>query len=160
MASPIKYAPYEFYVSLTDLANLTEFLEDPTIGTGDFKVSQNGGAFANLETKPVVSPAGSFSVKINLSGLEMNADKVTVSGEDQTGGEWQDIFVFMDPLDVSVATEGTITGETVMDGDGDYIDHGIGFANRGGGRTLRGVVRRPGAGGIPTNMLGRRRTRL
>ncbi len=96
MAEPKKGNPYEFFVSLTDLFDPQFFIVNPTIVAGDFKVSKDGGTFIDLATLPVVSPIPSFSVKINLSAAEMNADKVTLAGRDVTGDQWGDIFAFID----------------------------------------------------------------
>lgn len=64
---------------------------NPTIAAGDFKVSKDGGALANLTTLPSVEPAGSVLVTISLSATEMNADKVSVVWIDQTSPkEWAD----------------------------------------------------------------------
>jgi hypothetical protein len=67
-----------------------DFKENPTIAAGDFQVSKDFGAFANLTTLPTVSPAGGRQVKITLSATEMTADNVCVIWVDQAGAEWMD----------------------------------------------------------------------
>lgn len=95
MSSPRRNVAYTFHTSLVDTAT-GNFKAAPTIATGDFKVSTDGGAFANLATLPVVDPAGSIGVLISLSQAEMNGDKIMVQGIDAAGAEWDDLFVFID----------------------------------------------------------------
>lgn len=95
MPEPVKGKAYEFYVSLTDIFDPLFFVVNPAIADGDFKVSKDGGTLVQLITKPVIAPAGSSAVKVNLSALEMSADSVVVEGKD-TAGKWGDIFTFID----------------------------------------------------------------
>ena len=97
MPQPHKGEAYEFYIALTDFKDPSKFVSPSAFDAGDFEISKAGGALANLSTTPVVSPAGSFNVKVNLSQVEMTgADKVSVIGKDVSGQEWKDIFVFID----------------------------------------------------------------
>lgn len=96
MAEPIKGQAYEFFVSLTDINDPQFFIVNPTIANGDFKLSVDGGAFGSLATLPVVAPAGSSAVKINLSASEMAGDKMVVEGKDVLGDQWGDIMAFID----------------------------------------------------------------
>lgn len=102
MSEPKKGVAYEFYVSLVDAANPPNFKAGPTIEPGDFQVSTDGLALANLTTLPVVAPAGSVSVKVNLSVAEMNGDKVVVVGKDVAGAEWEDVLIFIDAPSANV----------------------------------------------------------
>lgn len=96
MAGPIKGVAYEFPpVELTDVFDPQFFLVDPTIEAGDFQISKDFGALADLATLPVVDPAGSSLVKINLSATEMDAEKIAVVGKDPTE-EWGDINMSID----------------------------------------------------------------
>ena len=81
------------YISLVDQSDTKKMKSNPTIASGDFKVSKDGGALANLTTLPSVTPASSVMVKIDLSATEMTADNVTVVCIDAAGAEWCD-FVF------------------------------------------------------------------
>ena len=81
------------YISLVDQSDTKKMKSNPTIASGDFKVSKDGGALANLTTLPSVAPASSVMVKIELSATEMTADNVTVVCIDAAGAEWCD-FVF------------------------------------------------------------------
>jgi hypothetical protein len=85
-----KNTQYIFYIFLRSQANSNIFQVNPTIASGDFKVSIDGGAFANLATLPVVTPAGGKAVKVTLSTSEMNGDNIAFYGSDVTGAEWAD----------------------------------------------------------------------
>ncbi len=61
---------------------------NPTIASGDWKVSIDGGAFANLATLPDVDPDSSVQVKVSLSADEMNGDEIMVTAIDAAGDEW------------------------------------------------------------------------
>jgi hypothetical protein len=88
---PKKGEDFVIQIALEDYANPGNFKSNPTIAAGDFKVSKDGGAFANLNTLPTVSPSSSVSVQITLSSTEMNADVVMVTCIDQTATkEWAD----------------------------------------------------------------------
>lgn len=91
---PVKNAAFTCYIALEDLNVPGNFKSSPTIAAGDFQVSKDGGAFANLTTLPSVAPASSEMVQISLSATEMNADNVVVRCKDQTSPkEWAD-FIF------------------------------------------------------------------
>ena len=80
-----------FYIALSDPLVPGSFKANPTIAAGDFQISKDGGAFANLATLPAVTPASGRAVKITLSSTEMDADNVFVQAVDQTSPkEWDD----------------------------------------------------------------------
>jgi hypothetical protein len=88
---PTKGEDFKIGISLQDLANPGSFKANPTLAAGDFKVSKDGGAFANLTTLPSAIPASGVRVEIALSATEMTADNVFVSCIDQTSPkEWAD----------------------------------------------------------------------
>lgn len=90
---PKKNEDFYIQIALEDYSNPGNFKSNPTIAAGDFKVSKDGGALANLATIPVVAPASSALVTVTLSATEMNCDYVTVIGVDQTSPkEWADIM--------------------------------------------------------------------
>ena len=112
MAQPVKGVAYEFPpVELTDVFDAQFFLVNPTIVAGDFKISKDFGALINLTNLPVVDPAGSSSVKINLTASEMTADKIGVFGKDPTQ-EWGDIRM---SIDVPVSNQQSAVD--IMEGD-------------------------------------------
>jgi len=91
---PKKNEDFTCYVAVEDYANPGNFKSTPTIAAGDFQVSKDGGAFANLTTLPTNEPAASEMIEINLSSTEMNCDNVVVRGKDQTSPkEWVDIII-------------------------------------------------------------------
>jgi hypothetical protein len=86
---PVKNEDFEFTITLADMAVSGKFKSSPTLASGDFKISKDGGSFANLATLPSVEPAASVGVKVALSATEMNADRILVVWEDQTDPpEW------------------------------------------------------------------------
>lgn len=84
---------YIFYVSLVSQANAKIMQSNPTIASGDWKVSKDGGALANLSTLPAVTPASSKLVKVTVSATEMQADNVTIIFSDASGDETCDIVI-------------------------------------------------------------------
>lgn len=88
---PVKNEDFICYVCVSDPANPGSFKSNPTIAAGDWQISKDGGALANLATLPAVTPASSIWIKITLSATEMNADNVAIQGIDQTNPkEWDD----------------------------------------------------------------------
>jgi len=95
MAEPQKGVAYDFFTTLDD-EGTGEFIVNPTIATGDFRIKKDIGAFNNLEQLPFVDPPGSVNVRVKLSAVEMNADKIIVVGIDIAGNEWRDFSAFID----------------------------------------------------------------
>ncbi|BFU90159.1 MAG: hypothetical protein NTAFB01_13460 [Nitrospira sp.] len=91
---PKKNEDFELHIALEDYLNPGNFKINPTIAAGDFQISKDGGAFANLATLPTVEPASSQMVLLALSSTEMNADSVVVRAVDQTSPkEWADFIL-------------------------------------------------------------------
>jgi hypothetical protein len=84
---------YIFYVSLVDSANRPYFKANPTIASGDFKLSTDGGSLTNLDTLPVVTPVSGVLVKFTLSTSEMNGNNATVVCIDEADAEWDDLVI-------------------------------------------------------------------
>ena len=80
-----------FSGSLEAVATAGDFQVNPTLATGDFKTSKDGGALANLATLPTVTPAGGSLVQFSLSAAEMNGDHIVVVCKDAAGDEWRDV---------------------------------------------------------------------
>lgn len=102
MPLPKKNTAYTFNLSLVDRANRPQFRANPTLALGDFKVSTDGGAFANLGTTPTVEPATSTNVKVVLSAGEMNGDRIVIQAIDAAGAEWDDVVVYIDTTTATV----------------------------------------------------------
>ena len=64
--APTASAEYIFYISLVSQSTGL-FQASPTLASGDFKVSMDGAALANLTTLPTNTPSGSVMVKVTLS---------------------------------------------------------------------------------------------
>jgi len=82
-----------FYVGLVGRSTRPQLQAAPTLAAGDVQVSKDGGAFANLTTLPVVTPAAGRAIKVDLSATEMTADQVVVQFVDAAGAEWDDLFI-------------------------------------------------------------------
>jgi len=88
---PKKNEDFKIPIQLRDVANPNRVKVNPTIASGDFKITKDGGALANLTNLPTVSPAGSSWVVIELTSTEMNADIIGLQAIDQTEPpEWAD----------------------------------------------------------------------
>jgi hypothetical protein len=90
---PVKNEDFIIGIALEDFILPGNFKANPTVAAGDFQVSKDFGAFANLTTLPTIEPASGVQVKVALSATEMNADVVTVKCIDQTSPkEWADLI--------------------------------------------------------------------
>jgi hypothetical protein len=125
---PKKNAAYTMYVSLVSQANTKVMQSNPTLAAGDVKVSTDGGALANLTTLPVVTPASSKAVKVDLSASEMNGDNIVIIFSDAAGAEWCDLGVNLQtaarqiddlayPTVSGRSTDVSATGEVGLDFD-------------------------------------------
>lgn len=91
---PTRAAAWRIMAALADFSNPGALKAAPTLAAGDWKVSIDGGAFANLATLPQVLPAAGTAVQIDLSSGEMTGDTIVVTGIDQTSPkEWGDFFL-------------------------------------------------------------------
>jgi hypothetical protein len=116
-----KNTEYIFYISLVSQST-GQFQSSATLAAGDFKVSKDGGALANLTTLPAVTPAASKAVKVTLSSTEMNADNVVVIGSDAAGAEWDDVFINIQTSvnqldDLSARIPAALSGDGFMKAD-------------------------------------------
>lgn len=92
---PTINATYSFYISLVSQSDTDTFQSNPTLAAGDIKVSIDGGALNNVTTLPVVTPAASKLVKVELSAAEMNGSQIMVLFSDASGSEWQDLMIMI-----------------------------------------------------------------
>lgn len=91
--TPKRGVAYKMYVGLVDQSNTKLLKANPTIASGDFQISKDGGAFANLTTLPSASPASGRAVMIDLSASEMTADNIVIQCVDASGAEWCDQII-------------------------------------------------------------------
>lgn len=99
---PIKGRSYTFYEALVDQTNTKLLKVAPSISAGDFKISLDGGAFANLATLPVVTPTGTQGVKFVLSAAEMTADNIMILCN-SASSNWCDKLISFETKDPSFA---------------------------------------------------------
>lgn len=93
---PKKNEDFLMHICLEDFANPGTIKSSPTIAAGDFKISKDYGAFANLTTLPDVEPDTTVGVRVQISSTEMNADGVLIVWADQTvPKEWSDSWMFI-----------------------------------------------------------------
>ena len=105
MLSPWGLA-HSFYVVLP-AASGSDYQSNPTIAAGDFKISKDGGAFANLTTLPTVSPASNVQVLIALSATETECTRLVVTAIDTATKQWRDnAWALHTPL-----AEGALSGK-------------------------------------------------
>lgn len=118
MDLPIKGVAFTFKVGLEDQANPGLLKADPTLASGDAKVSKDGGAFANLGTLPSASPASGKAILVSLSATEMDADDIVVVMSDAAGSEWFDLLVNIKtiPFLGSTVDDSTVTPTTTTVG--------------------------------------------
>ncbi len=91
-ALPVRGVVFTTQEAFTLLNKTTgAIITDPSIASGDFKISKDGGAFVNLATLPAVSPSGSPSVFAVYSATEMTSSVIVVWGVDQSS-VWADVF--------------------------------------------------------------------
>lgn len=96
---PVNGVAYTVYLALQDFANPGAYKANPTLASGDVKVSIDGGAFSNLTTLPAVTPAAGIAVKLALSASEMTGDNIFVQFIDQTSPkEWADFALCIQPV--------------------------------------------------------------
>lgn len=88
---------YRFYLGLPSQSDPKTMQSNPTLASGDAKVSKDGGSLSNLATLPAVTPASSKLVQVDLSASEMDADNVTVILSDASGAEWCDVILNIQP---------------------------------------------------------------
>lgn len=97
MSDPITGEALELFITLTNINDPRFFIADPAIVVGDFKVSIDGGALVNLTNLPVVDPAGSKLVKLDLTSLEMTGTNISIVASDQDETEWEDLSISIRP---------------------------------------------------------------
>jgi len=81
---PTRAAPLTIPLSLVDFVAAGRMRAAPTLATGDFKVSIDGGELANLTNLPTVVPAGGKIVLVSLTATEMDGETIAVVCSDQT----------------------------------------------------------------------------
>lgn len=94
-----------------------DYKSNPTLATGDVKISKDDGAFTNITTLPTVTPASDTSVKVSLSATEMQAARVVIRFTDQTSPkEWED-------QELIIETYGHVSAQNI--GDPELLDASV-----------------------------------
>lgn len=91
--TPKRATAYICYIGLVDQADTKKLKANPTIAAGDFKISKDGGSFANLTNLPTVTPASGAAVQLSLTSTEMTADNIVIACIDAAGAEWCDQLI-------------------------------------------------------------------
>lgn len=91
--TPKRGVAFKMYVGLVDQSNTKLLKANPTIASGDFQISKDGGSFTNLTTLPSANPASGRAVMIDLSASEMTADNIVIQCVDAAGAEWCDQLI-------------------------------------------------------------------
>lgn len=89
---------------------------NPTIVAGDVKLSKDGGAFANINTLPTVTPSGGRAIRVTLSATEMQCAQLVIQFVDQsTVKEWVDQVIVVETQgDPASAHPGLDTSATTL----------------------------------------------
>lgn len=114
--TPKKNTAFIMYIGLPSVADTTIFKSTPTLASGDFKVSIDGGTLNNLTTLPTNTPASSKMVKISLSTSEMNGDNITVVCSDAAGAEWRDVIINIQTTAQQIDDLSSQSSVTTIDG--------------------------------------------
>lgn len=93
-------------IGLVDQAARPQFKASPTLAAGDFKITKDGGALANLATLPTVSPAASKIVDVTWSATEATSTRFAIIASDAAGAEWDDAIIAIETDDVEVTFSG------------------------------------------------------
>lgn len=145
---PPKYATaYILYVSLVDQSNTKVFKSTPTLASGDFKVSIDGGTLNNLATLPTVTPASGKMVKISLSTSEMTGDNITVVCSDASGAEWCDLTINLQTSAQQIDDLATQASVNTID---DFLDTEIGTLTT----NVAAILADTGTDGVVVNAAG------
>ena len=121
MEKLVKYGDeFIFYISLKT-AGSDAYQASPTLAAGDVKVTQDGVDFGNIDTIPVVAPAGGTQIKVTVSVAELTGKQIQIQFIDAAGAEWK-----ADTINIS--TYGHVDAQYPYFGEGIY-DRIISSAN-------------------------------
>ena len=89
MEKLVKYGEeFIFYISLKTTGS-DSYQANPTLAAGDVKVTQDGVDFGNIDTIPVVTPAGGTQIKVTVSVAELTGKQIQIQFIDAAGAEWK-----------------------------------------------------------------------
>ena len=90
---PKKNTSFVFYTAFVDTANQPDFKANPTIASGDFKLSIDDTSGVALTANPAVVTGATTVVRFTVTAAEMNGDNINILCVDAAGGEWDDQFI-------------------------------------------------------------------
>lgn len=90
---PVNASEFIFYWALVSRADANILQVNPTLAAGDVTVSVDGVDFGNIDTLPVVLPAGGVAIKVVVSAAEMTGDNTNILFHDVAGAEWADTMI-------------------------------------------------------------------
>jgi hypothetical protein len=91
---PVRAQEFEIWIGLPSRSSPGDYLVNPTIAAGDFKISKDGSSLVNLANLPTVQPAGGRLVHLSMSDEETDCDAFTIVGVDQSSPkEWADVII-------------------------------------------------------------------
>jgi hypothetical protein len=136
MEKLVKYGTeFIFYIALKT-AGSDAYQVNPTIAAGDVKVTQDGVDFGNIDTIPVVTPAGGTQVKVTVSVAELTGKQIQIQFIDAAGAEWK-----ADTINISTyghaSAQHPFFGEGLFDRVLDSSTHNI---NKSFGRRIRELL--------------------
>lgn len=90
---PKKNTSFVFYTAFVDTANQPDFKANPTIASGDFKLSIDDTSGVALTANPAVVTGATTIVRFTVTAGEMNGDNINILCVDAAGGEWDDQLI-------------------------------------------------------------------
>lgn len=97
---PVKGEDLVLHIAVGDAVTQGKFLSGVTPATGEFKITKDDGSATNLATSAGASsyviqhPANPLLLKVFISASDMNADIVTITGQDATSPPaWVDFIL-------------------------------------------------------------------
>lgn len=138
---PIKGQAWDLEFVLLDLNDPPNFKTNPTFAVGDIMISQDGGAFENTVNLPV-EIGNSGVLTLALTENEMDANRIAILCEDQSGDEWGQcllllstisIGIVVDPLDESEIASAVLDAVAASYNDPGSIGEAINSSGAGSG---------------------------
>ncbi len=123
----LKNTAFDFPLEYIDSSDDKTHKLNPTLASGDVKVSIDFGTLNNLATLPSVAPAGSSIVKHELSAAEMNGDILVIEGKDVAGAEWNDwsAIILTSTYQIDVDWIDALLGRDIGNAEGTAAVHSL-----------------------------------
>lgn len=117
MTLPVAGVAFEYPIVL--LGQDGQPIDNPTLAAGDFTVSTDGAAFANMATLPTVTPAGSGRVLLSFNAAEMTGtNEVLMRAKDVSAEANPDATSWLaQDVTISLVTGNSETVNDLLQGD-------------------------------------------